>query len=79
MIDLQNEAIVDILKESDNLARAEQVIQEAHNIKEKLLDISRTWAWRQPQIFYIQKITLIPGLDIKQNHMSRPINSSTVK
>ena len=37
MIDLQNGAIVDILKESDNLARAEQIIQEAQNIKENFL------------------------------------------
>ena len=36
MIDLQNDAIVDILKESDNLARAEKVIQEAQNIKKNL-------------------------------------------
>jgi len=37
MIDLQNDAIVDILKESDNLARAEKVIQEAQKIKKNLL------------------------------------------
>ena len=37
MIDLQNNAIVDILKESDNLARAEEVIQEAQNIKKNFL------------------------------------------
>ena len=37
MIDLQNDAIVDILKESDNLARAEKVIQEAQRIKKNLL------------------------------------------
>lgn len=36
MIDLQNDAIVDILKESDNLARAERVIQEAQKIKQNL-------------------------------------------
>jgi len=36
MIDLQNDAIVDILKESDNLARAERVIQEAQKIKQTL-------------------------------------------
>lgn len=36
MIDLQNDAIVDILKESDNLARAERVIQEAQQIKQTL-------------------------------------------
>jgi len=36
MIDLQNDAIVDILKESDNLARAERVIQEAKKIKKTL-------------------------------------------
>ena len=36
MIDLQNDAIVDILKESDNLARAEKVIQEAQKIKKNL-------------------------------------------
>merc|ERR1712106_1038724 len=33
MIDVQNDAIVDILEESDNLARAERVIQEAQKIK----------------------------------------------
>merc|ERR1712226_855171 len=32
-IDVQNDAIVDILEESDNLARAERVIQEAQKIK----------------------------------------------
>ena len=36
MIDVQNDAIVDILEESDNLARAERVIQEAQKIKQSL-------------------------------------------
>merc|ERR1712106_932783 len=36
MIDVQNDAIVDILEESDNLARAERVIQEAQKIKHLL-------------------------------------------
>ena len=33
MIDVQNDTIVDILEESDNLARAERVIKEAQKIK----------------------------------------------
>ena len=36
MIDVQNDAIVDILEESDNLARAERVIQEAQKIKQSI-------------------------------------------
>ena len=36
MIDVQNDAIVDILEESDNLARAERVIQEAQKIKHSI-------------------------------------------
>ena len=36
MIDLQNDAIVGILQESDNLARAEKVIKEAQEIKKTL-------------------------------------------
>ena len=36
MIDTQNGAIVEILKESENLARAERVINEAENIKKAL-------------------------------------------
>ena len=36
MIDVQNDAIVDILEESDNLARAERVIKEAQQIKASL-------------------------------------------
>ena len=37
MIDSQNTAIVDILQESENLARAEKVIKEAQNIKKTFL------------------------------------------
>ena len=37
MIDTQNTAIVDILQESENLARAEKVIKEAQNIKKTFL------------------------------------------